>query len=288
MSKTINHLGISGGKDSTALLLWAVYESGYPLDSIVASFCDTGNEHQWTYDHIKLLDATVHPIQIIKPPLDFWELAHKKQRFPARKARFCTQELKMKPTQAFVQGLSGDGAVLLHSGVRASESNERAKLSEHDWDSYMALPVYRPLLRWSLQDVWEIHERYGVPKNKLYETGMHRVGCFPCINSNKAEIRLIAEKFPDRIAFISNFERTGFSNRKVGFRSFFHSKTVTSPFRSIPFKSKDGSVVMVCTIHDVVAWSKTEHGGKQYSLPLEYEMPEDRYVSCPSSLGMCE
>lgn len=25
----INHIGVSGGKDSTALLLWAVNESGY-------------------------------------------------------------------------------------------------------------------------------------------------------------------------------------------------------------------------------------------------------------------
>jgi 7-cyano-7-deazaguanine synthase in queuosine biosynthesis len=45
---TINHIGISGGKDSTALLLWAVHESGYPKESIHATFCDTDNEHQIT------------------------------------------------------------------------------------------------------------------------------------------------------------------------------------------------------------------------------------------------
>jgi hypothetical protein len=39
----INHCGCSGGKDSTALLLWMVHESGYHLESIRPTFCDTGN-----------------------------------------------------------------------------------------------------------------------------------------------------------------------------------------------------------------------------------------------------
>lgn len=40
---TCYHVGISGGKDSGALLLWMVHESGIPADQIIATFCDTGN-----------------------------------------------------------------------------------------------------------------------------------------------------------------------------------------------------------------------------------------------------
>jgi len=47
----IYHIGISGGKDSTAALLWATRESGWPHDKIRVTFCDTGNEHQFTYDY---------------------------------------------------------------------------------------------------------------------------------------------------------------------------------------------------------------------------------------------
>lgn len=36
----INHIGLSGGKDSTALLGWALHESGYPRESLRFSFCD--------------------------------------------------------------------------------------------------------------------------------------------------------------------------------------------------------------------------------------------------------
>lgn len=51
----INHIGISGGKDSTALLLWAVHESGYDPNSLDVTFCNTHNEHQITYDYVRML-----------------------------------------------------------------------------------------------------------------------------------------------------------------------------------------------------------------------------------------
>jgi len=66
----IYHVGISGGKDSTAALLWAIHDSGWPHDKIRATFCDTGNEHQITYDYIAMLSERVFPIKTIKPPLD--------------------------------------------------------------------------------------------------------------------------------------------------------------------------------------------------------------------------
>lgn len=36
---TVYHVGISGGKDSTAALLWLVHESGVPKHRINATFC---------------------------------------------------------------------------------------------------------------------------------------------------------------------------------------------------------------------------------------------------------
>jgi 3'-phosphoadenosine 5'-phosphosulfate sulfotransferase (PAPS reductase)/FAD synthetase len=80
----INHVGVSGGKDSTALLLWAVHESGYPRESLRASFADTGNELDVTYDYVRMLGETVFPITWLKPERDFYELAKHKKRFPRR------------------------------------------------------------------------------------------------------------------------------------------------------------------------------------------------------------
>ena len=282
---TTNHIGISGGKDSTALLLWAVYESGYPSESLSVTFCDTGNEHELTYAQIRLLSERVHPVATLKPPLDFYQLAHKKGRFPSPTRRFCTQHLKLIPTREHVKKLllAGDD-VLLHSGVRADESTERAGLPERQWDDYFDAEVYRPLLRWTIDDVWAIHERYGIPRNPLYALGAKRVGCLPCIMSRKDEVRMIAKRFPARIDLIREAERSVPS--RAGIATFFSRKTTPLAQRSRELITKKGERMFVPTIDDVVRWSQTARGGLQYL--LDFEDASDDIGLCPSSFGACE
>jgi len=273
-------LGISGGKDSTAALLWLVKESGTPHDKIRVTFCDTGNEHQITYDYIAMLSRDVFPIETIKPPLDFYELAKKKGRFPSVKARFCTQELKIFPSQRYVLSLMRDGAkVLLLTGVRASESAKRADLPEFEWDSFYACDMYRPLLHWSLDDVWAMLAKYGVPRNPLYDYGAKRVGCLPCIMSRKSEIRMIAKNFPERIDVIRKAEIETETGRVS---TFYSRKYVPLTHRSREIVAKDGDAMRVPTIDDVVSWSQTARGGKQYDFDF------DEPMMCSSNLGMCE
>lgn len=276
----IYHVGISGGKDSQALLLWVVNESGFPLDKVRATFCDTGNEHQLTYDHIKMMSETIFPIETIQPPLSFYELAEKKKRFPSTKARFCTQHLKIIPTQTHILKYLQDGKrVLLLSGVRAGESKERADLPELDFDEYYAVDMYRPLLNWSLDDVWSFLKKYSSPRNPLYDYGAMRVGCFPCIMSNKYEVRNIANNFPERIDMIRPKEQ------EIGKQgsTFFPPNKTPKRFRSKPVVTKKGKTVFVATIDDVVEWSKT---GKRR--PNQYEMDLQEFSVCPSNLGQCE
>lgn len=276
----IYHVGISGGKDSQALLLWARYESGFPVEKIRATFCDTGNEHDFTYAHIKMLSETVHPIETIYPPLNFYELAKKKGRFPGTKTRFCTQQLKIFPTQKHIMQYQLENkSVLLLSGVRAGESEDRAAMQEFEWDEYYASDMFRPLLKWSLDDVWAFLKKYNSPRNPLYDFGARRVGCFPCIMSTKAEIRTIAKNFPERIDMIRKAEmETGKQTS-----TFFARKKVPLRFRSREITTKDGEVVKVPTIDDVVEWSRTGH-----HKPSQYEMDFAEYAACPSNLGMCE
>jgi 3'-phosphoadenosine 5'-phosphosulfate sulfotransferase (PAPS reductase)/FAD synthetase len=287
----VNHLGVSGGKDSTALLLWAVCESGYPLETLNVTFCDTGNEHEYTYEHIRLLSERVHPIEVIKPPLDFYQLANKKKRFPSPTRRFCTSELKIKPTRVHIQKLLGQGYdVLLHSGVRAEESKERAELPERKWDEFFDCEVYRPLLRWTIDDVWAIHRRYGIPRNKLYDLGAKRVGCLPCIMSRKAEIRMIARRFPERIAMIREAENRVPS--KYGLSTFFSIGKIPAIHCTRQVTTSDGRIVKVPTIDDVVAWSCTKDRTRK-NLQYMLDFDDDRELSadiglCPSSFGACE
>ena len=286
--KIINHGGVSGGKDSAALMLWMVYESGYDPETLRFSMTDTGNEAAETYEHIQLLHCKVHPIHIIKPPLDFYELAEKKGRFPSSKARFCTQELKMKPTKAYLEGLMAEGyTVINHSGVRASESADRAKLEEREpaWLSFFGCESYRPLLRWTLADVWAIHARYGIPPNPLYAKGCTRVGCLPCVMSRKSEIAVIARQFPERIDRIRECENEALSNRRGG-STFFPPAMVPVRYRTgNVYQNKAGQGIKLTMIDDVVRWA--EEGTSATTGVLNFD-DLDEPPTCDSRSGLCE
>jgi len=268
-----------------------VHESGIPREQIVATFCDTGNEIEETYEHVRLMSEKIHPIETIYPPLDFYALARKKKRFPSTKARFCTQDLKMKPSKDYIDNLMREGfTVVAVSGVRADESFERSQLPEHGhpMDSYYGIEEWRPLLNWEIEDVFLIHKRYGIPMNPLYAQGAKRVGCFPCIMSRKSEIRLIADKWPERINFLRDQEWGD-----GVFRSFFARNKVPLTHRTKEITTKDGEQMLVATIDDVVAWTRTKDHKKknQRQFVLDFwfddEMSDDAGL-CPSTMGTCE
>jgi 3'-phosphoadenosine 5'-phosphosulfate sulfotransferase (PAPS reductase)/FAD synthetase len=280
----INHVGISGGKDSTALLLWAVHESGYPRESLRVTFCDTGNELDETYAHVEMLSERVHPVEWLKPERDFYKLAEHKQRFPSVKARFCTTELKMEPSRRYVYGLLDEGhKVLLHTGVRVGEKRMFGDIKERDFDDWYALPIYRPLFSWTLEDVWAIHARYGIPRNPLYAMGMKRVGCAPCIMSSKKEIYRMNKLFPERIDRIREAENAAADRGHIA--TFFSNDKVPECQRTGgEFQAKNGKLFQIATIDDVVRWSRTSYGGIQYELDLD----DDEAQACWHHSGLCE
>ena len=277
---TIYHIGVSGGKDSTAVLLWMIHKSGIPHHKLDVTFCDTGNEHTWTYEHINLLSERVFPIKTLMPDLGFYELVEKKGRFPSAKARFCTEKLKIVPSVRYITGLyAACKKVVAVSGVRGDESKERATLEEWDYSNALLTLQWRPLIKWTIKDVLAIHKEFDIPLNPLYSMGAQRVGCFPCVMSRKAEMRNITLNFPDRIARIRELEiRMKESGHPTG---FFHANSVPKRFRTEPFITKEGEHIMVASIDDVSRWSLT---GKraQGSYLDEPQEPEQ----CMS--GFCE
>lgn len=281
----MNYSGFSGGKDSTALGLWLIHESGYARDTLRFTFCDTGNEHPITYDYLRMLSEKFKAwgapeILWLKPKRDFWELAAWKQRFPSTKARFCTQHLKTFVTREDLNQFLKTHEVLLHSGIRGGESADRAKKVEREIDLGFGCMVYRPLLKWSLQNVWDYLKRFGIPKNQLYDLGASRVGCCPCIMSRKKEIAMIAEKFPDRIDNIRDQEL------KLG-STFFGPRITPRRFRSLKIITKKGATVFVPTIDDVVEWSKTGKGARGETGQQMMQLNDKNVIAC-DTIGSCE
>lgn len=276
----IHHLGVSGGKDSTALLLWAIHKSGLPRESLRVTFCDTGNEDPMTYAHIEMLNELAlvagipGGIETIIPALTFFALALKKKRFPSRKAQFCTIELKIKPTKNWLQERWAEGhEVVILNGKRIGESAERKRSMKDQpvrgFSGYWGCEEWMPLRDWSLEEVFAIHREFSIPLNPLYALGAHRVGCWPCVNCGKVEIRLVSQYRPEKIELIDAEERR---HLEINGRpsTFFPAKTATKRYQTLTYtRAKDGKKFGASPIKEIVRWANTTRGGEQIRLPLE-------------------
>jgi 3'-phosphoadenosine 5'-phosphosulfate sulfotransferase (PAPS reductase)/FAD synthetase len=208
-------VSISGGKDSTAMILWMI-ENGLH-DRCQYVYADTKWEHPELYRYI---DDVIQPlvgdklvrVTSTRYPGGMADLVVSRAAFPSGGRKFCTQELKQFPIRDHIKKLRADGHDPINVvGVRAAESQARSKLEMWDRGGPMGkdLDIWRPLIHWTVQDVVDIHARHGVSPCPLYlkkENAAKRVGCWPCIRSRKSEIAAVAQTTPWRIDQIRQLE----------------------------------------------------------------------------------
>jgi len=306
-----NIISVSGGKDSTALLLLAIERQP---DNLSAVFADTGNEHEMTYEYVRYLNDHVFPIRTVRADftdriagkkqyvltkwaekgvpqsaidraaaalvptgIPFLDLCIWKGRFPSNRAAFCSEELKRNPIINQVQQplLDAGDDVVSWQGVRRDESLRRSLLAETElkkvYPNGSELWNYRPILEWTADDCFAMHRKHGVKHNPLYEMGMGRVGCMPCINCRKDELLEISKRFPEVIDRIEQWEWAVKEASKRQAATFF-----TAP-------SDDPEWSSTQTIRVFVEWSKTARGGKQFDF-----LRMDDGPACTSIYGLCE
>jgi 3'-phosphoadenosine 5'-phosphosulfate sulfotransferase (PAPS reductase)/FAD synthetase len=262
---------VSGGKDSAALSLW-LKEQDIEHRRV---FMDTGWEHPATYEYLRgELTRAIGPIAEIRGEHGFVSLVKKKGMFPSRTKRFCTEELKIAPMKAYLARLIDGGDEVVNCvGIRAEESAPRSKMPEWEpweWEHY-DVDVWRPLLRWTFQDVVAIHARHGLKPNPLYLQGANRVGCWPCVFLRKSDLALMARIDPGRIDLIRDLERDVNKTNREGKASLYTLRP-------------DNVKHIQAPIDDVVAWAQTGKGGKQKLLPLVEDPPD---IGC-MRWGLCD
>lgn len=261
----------SGGKDSTALVLWARAHFGQAFTPL---FCDTGWEHAITYAYIEHINRSVldgRLVTVKSTKYDGMEdLVEKKGRVPSAKARFCTEELKIFPTRDYLRTLSDDCVV--YQGVRADESDERRAAGPRLWSDVYDCWVNRPLIRWSAAQVFEYHDQHGVEPNPLYKLGAGRVGCFPCININLGELKRVTDTLPEVWERAATLER-------AATRTFFPPDYIPVRF----CHSRDEATgVVIPTLDDVKAYVK---GSTREQIAL---FDTKRPSGCVSVYNLCE
>jgi 3'-phosphoadenosine 5'-phosphosulfate sulfotransferase (PAPS reductase)/FAD synthetase len=226
-----------------------------------------GRKVRWTNKEKRRALSVLHPTGNPFLDLCLW-----KGRFPARRSQFCTEHLKTIPLARHLHGLIDDGyEVVSWQGVRRDESAAREDaliiqyMDEHFW-------TYRPIVDWTAEDCFALHRRHDVKPNPLYTMGMKRVGCMPCVNCGKMDIREIAARFPEHIDRIEEWEPLVAAASKRGDATFF------------PHPERDWHILKKGDIRSRVRWAHTARGGKQFDLTL---VPEGPGV-CSSSYGLCE
>jgi len=278
----IHIASFSGGKDSTALLLW-MKEQGIEHETI---FCDTGWEHPITTAYIDKVDRELLGGRLIrlkseKYTTGFHEMVIDRGIVPGMRSRFCTQELKIFPLHNWLQTLD-DSERTVYQGIRSEESASRAASPKRTWENDAGgFWIDRPLKEWAAQDVFDIHKKHGIEPNPLYKLGAGRVGCWPCVMVSKRELACLFRESDDLIVKLEKLEADLNKGRAPEDRAaFFRSDYIPERFmHAPPIRTKDGRLVKCPTAREVRDYLM-EADDKQLGM---FEAPK-----CVSIYNLCE
>lgn len=184
-------LALSGGKDSAAL---AVYmREKHPDLELEYVFTDSGCELPETYEYLDRIEAVLGiKITVIKPEKswEYW-LRVKSKRTPAGtfpylpspKKRWCTEVLKLKPYQNWLEAKYPGYIIHNYVGLRADESRERKGLISAE-----KIITHFPFVEANMvyEDIKNILEYSGLGFPGYY-SWRKRSGCYFCFYQSKSE-----------------------------------------------------------------------------------------------------
>lgn len=274
-------VNFSGGKDSTALLLWAREN----LPEFEGVFCDTGWEHPITYAYVmevgqKLCGGNLRILRSEKYA-GFEDLVLKRGIVPGIRSRFCTQELKLFPLHCYYETI--DDEITVYVGIRSDESRKRAQMLPRQWTNEGGgYWVDFPLFTWTAKQCFDLMDKYQVPPNPLYKMGMGRVGCWPCVMVNKRELRQAFLRFPELKDQLVRLESKLNEGRTLeDYSTFFRADYIPERYCSLTIKTKDGRLVKCPTaadVYDYLTWTD----------PRQLTLIDTPTPHCMSIYNLCE
>ncbi|MXM62125.1 phosphoadenosine phosphosulfate reductase family protein [Streptomyces sp. HUCO-GS316] len=179
-------LGISGGKDSSAL---AVYMRDR-VPEMEYFFCDTGAELPETYEYLNRLEAALgKSIVRLNADRDFdhWMEVYQ-GTLPSPQMRWCTKNLKIKPLEDWV----GDDKVISYVAIRADENRLGYVSTKPNIEA--VFPFREDGI--DKDGVMRILDEAGIGLPDYYEWRT-RSGCYFCFFQRKHEWVGLKERHPD-------------------------------------------------------------------------------------------
>lgn len=198
-------VSLSGGKDSTACLLWAL--DNFKKEDIVPYYIDTKWEHHSVYEYLEYLEEQLD-IRIVRINSEgMEELCKRKRMMPNPCARFCTENLKIKTAiEFYYYWFISKGIDFINiAGIRREESKARANTEcfaeteeKYEGKKFRIKNLY-PIAYWGIQRVFDYLKEHKVSVNPLYKKGFTRVGCYPCIFATKDELTNLEPEYKKRL-----------------------------------------------------------------------------------------
>ena len=177
-------VGLSGGKDSTALALRLAEVEPRKYIYICN---ETGNELPDMKAHWdKLENILGEPIQRVRHARSLIEEIEKINMLPNVFARWCTIRLKIEPTLDYFESLPAGST--LYVGLRADEMERKGLYGE---DVTVRFPMRE--WNWNEKDVWDYLNSKGICIPK-------RTDCALCPYQRLGEWRDLYENYPDLYA----------------------------------------------------------------------------------------
>lgn len=178
MPKPIRHiLGLSGGKDSTAL---AIYMRDR-IPEMEFFFCDTGAELPETYEYLSKIEVYLgKKILYLSSDrsFDHW-LKIYRGTLPSPNMRWCTKVLKIEPLEKWI----GSDNAISYVGIRADEASRKGYVSTKNGVKSV-FPFIEDGLE--LRDIENLLVESGLGKPSYYEW-RSRSGCYFCFYQRKQE-----------------------------------------------------------------------------------------------------
>ena len=213
-------VSLSGGKDSTAMLL-RMLEEGMKIDCIL--FCDTGLEFPAMYEHLDKLEqdigreiTRIHAEQTYEYMMLDKPIVRKKNSSFAKKyglsrtgygwagprMRWCTTRLKETPRETFLRPLRKEYTVLEYVGFAADEMY-RLKRGSNQGPN-----VRHPLVDWGMteKDCLQYCYDRGYTWGGLYDH-FKRVSCWCCPLQSLDELRQLYRFHPDLWSKLKDWDK---------------------------------------------------------------------------------
>ena len=197
-------LGLSGGKDSSAL---AVYMAdNYPDLDIEYFFTDTGEELEEVNEYLNDLEGYLgKTINRLDPRRDFeFYLKQYNNFLPSAQNRWCTVQLKLAPFEKWVEQEFLDKGYTVYSyvAIRSDESYREGLKSKKAIETI--LPFRENHI--DKEGVFEILENAGLGLPKYYEW-RSRSGCTFCFFQRKIEWVGLLERHPEDFKKAKSMEK---------------------------------------------------------------------------------